>query len=79
MIRTYDGRRAIIFNAATFTNAVTVNTACTLRRTGVDVGIGHGKGIAAARAAIPSARRGVEGLVADPAPRSCPMSSRDRR
>ncbi|MBP1807643.1 mechanosensitive ion channel family protein [Rubellimicrobium aerolatum] len=68
MIRTYDGRRAIIPNADVFTNAVTVNTAFDLRRSEVDVGIGYGDPIPAAREAILAALREVEGVEPDPAP-----------
>lgn len=68
MIRTYDGRRAIIPNAEVFTNAVTVNTAFPLRRSEYDVGIGYGDRIEEARAAILDALQGVDGVEADPAP-----------
>lgn len=67
MIRTYDGRRAIIPNTDVFTNAVTVNTAFPLRRTEVDVGIGYGDRISAARDAILAALRDIKGLQPDPA------------
>ena len=68
MIRTYDGRRAIIPNANVFTNAVTVNTAFRLRRSEYDVGIGYGDKVAEAREAILTALEGVDGVEADPAP-----------
>lgn len=68
MIRTYDGRRAIIPNADVFTNAVTVNTAFPLRRSEVVVGIGYGDDIGAARAAILEALGGIEGVEPEPAP-----------
>lgn len=68
MIRTYDGRRAIIPNADVFTNAVTVNTAFPLRRSEVMVGIGYSDQIPLAREAILTALAGVEGLEKDPAP-----------
>ncbi len=68
MIRTYDGRRAIIPNADVFTNAVMVNTAFPLRRSEYDVGIGYGDAIRAAREAILAALRDVEGVEPDPAP-----------
>jgi small-conductance mechanosensitive channel len=68
MIRTYDGRRAIIPNADVFTNAVTVNTAFDLVRSEVVVGIGYGDKIGAAREAILSAVKGLDGVEPDPAP-----------
>ena len=68
MIRTYDGRRAIIPNAEVFTSAVTVNTAFDLRRSEYEVGIGYGDRIAEARQAIVAALRDVEGVEGDPAP-----------
>ena len=68
MIRTYDGRRAIIPNAEVFTNAVTVNTAFRLRRSEYHVGIGYGDRISEARVAILEALAGVEGVERDPAP-----------
>jgi small conductance mechanosensitive channel len=68
MIRTYDGRRAIIPNADVFTNAVIVNTAFKLRRSEYDVGIGYGDRIAEAREAILTALRDVEGVERDPSP-----------
>jgi len=68
MIRTYDGRRAIIPNADVFTNPVTVNTAFPLRRSEYDVGIGYGDKIPAAREAILAALCEVEGVEQDPAP-----------
>ena len=68
MIRTYDGRRAIIPNADVFTNAVTVNTAFPLRRSEVMVGIGYSDQIAVARKAILAVLAELEGIEPDPAP-----------
>lgn len=67
-ILTYDGRRVVIPNTTLFTDAVIVNTALEKRRTSYDVGIGVGDDIAAARAAILSAMRQVEGVLSDPPP-----------
>lgn len=67
-ILTYDGRRVVIPNTTLFTEAVTVNTANEKRRSGYDVGIGVGDDIEEARSAILEAIRGVEGVLADPAP-----------
>ena len=67
-IKTYDGRRVVIPNAELFINAVTVNTAYQERRLQYDIGIGYGDDIAHARQLIVEAIRGVEGVLADPAP-----------
>ena len=67
-IRTYDGRLVVIPNAELFVNVVTVNTAYDKRRLQYDVGIGYGDDIARARQLMLEAMRGVEGVLADPAP-----------
>ncbi len=67
-IRTYDGRRIVVPNSALFTNPVIVNTAYALRRVEYDIGIGFGDDIDRAKALILEAIRGVEMVVADPAP-----------
>ena len=68
MIRTYDNRRIVIPNAELFTNSVTVNTAYEHRRLEYDVGIGYGDDTEQARDVILEAVKGVEGVLADPAP-----------
>ena len=67
-IKTYDGRRVVIPNAELFINAVTVNTAYDKRRLQYDSGIGYSDDIARARQLIIEAMRGVDGVLADPAP-----------
>jgi small conductance mechanosensitive channel len=67
-IKTYDGRRVVIPNAELFINAVTVNTAYEQRRLQYDIGIGYGDDIGKARQLIIEAMKGVEGVMADPAP-----------
>ncbi|RZL10516.1 MAG: mechanosensitive ion channel family protein [Hymenobacter sp.] len=67
-IKTYDGRRVVIPNAELFINAVTVNTAYDKRRLQYDIGIGYGDDIAKARQLMLEAMRGVDGVLADPAP-----------
>lgn len=67
-IKTYDGRRVVIPNAELFINAVTVNTAYDKRRLQYDIGIGYGDDIAQARQLIIEAMKGVDGVIADPAP-----------
>ena len=67
-IKTYDGRRVVIPNAELFINAVTVNTAYDQRRLQYDIGIGYGDDIAQARQLILEAMKGVDGVLADPAP-----------
>ena len=51
-IKTYDGRRIVIPNAQLFTNPVQVNTAFSLRRIQVEVGIGYGDDIEHTRAIL---------------------------
>jgi small-conductance mechanosensitive channel len=67
-IKTYDGRRVVIPNAELFINSVTVNTAYEQRRLQYDIGIGYGDDIGRARQLIVEAMRGVDGVLADPAP-----------
>ena len=67
-IKTYDGRRVVIPNAELFINAVTVNTAYDKRRLQYDIGIGYSDDIAKARQLMLEAMRGVDGVLADPAP-----------
>jgi small-conductance mechanosensitive channel len=67
-IRTYDGRRVVIPNAELFTNPVTVNTAFDKRRLEYELGIGYGDDIDTAKRLIVEAMRGVEGVLAEPAP-----------
>jgi small-conductance mechanosensitive channel len=69
-IRTYDNRRAVIPNAALFTDKVLVNTAFDKRRLTVRVGIGNGDDIAEAKRVIEAAARGAEGVLSDPPPRA---------
>jgi small-conductance mechanosensitive channel len=68
IIRTYDGRDAIIPNADVYSNPVTVNTAHERRRHEYDLGIGYGDDIEHARHVILSAIRGVPEVEVDPAP-----------
>jgi small conductance mechanosensitive channel len=68
LIRTYDGRRAIIPNSVVYASAVTVNTAFPIRRSEYDVGIGYGDSIESARRAILDAVAPLEGIERDPAP-----------
>ncbi len=68
MIRTYDGRRIVIPNAELFTHSVIVNTAFQHRRLEHDVGIGYGDDAERAKELILEAVKGVEGVLADPAP-----------
>lgn len=68
LMRTYDNRRVVIPNSELYTNRVTVNTAYPKRRLSVDVGIGYGDDIGAARATILSVFPGLDGIVAEPAP-----------
>ena len=67
-IRTYDGRRVVVPNAALFTDTVVVNTAFAHRRLEYDVGIGYGDDIDRARGIIMRAVHRTEGVLDDPAP-----------
>lgn len=68
LIRTYDGRQAVIPNSDIYTNAVVVNTAYEARRTHYDVGIGYGDSVDEAVERILDAMRSSEGVLSDPAP-----------
>ena len=67
-IRTYDGRRVVIPNAALFTDTVVVNTAFEYRRLEYDIGIGYSDDVDRARGVILETVRSTEGVLADPAP-----------
>jgi small conductance mechanosensitive channel len=67
-IRTYDGKRVIIPNSDVYTKPVTVISAYDMLRTEYDVGIGYGDDLGRAKAIALEAVRGVEGVLADPAP-----------
>ncbi len=67
-IRTYDGRRVVVPNAALFTDTVVVNTAFAHRRLEYDVGIGYGDDIERARSIMLQAAQRTDGVLADPAP-----------
>lgn len=67
-IRTYDGRRVVIPNAALFTDTVVVNTAHEHRRLEYDIGIGYGDDVDLARRLMLEAVRRTEGVLAEPAP-----------
>lgn len=67
-IRTYDGQRIIVPNSVIYTEPVTVITAYDLLRSQYDVGIGYGDDVTRAKAIALEAVRGIEGVLADPAP-----------
>jgi len=67
-IRTYDGQRIIVPNSVIYTETVTVITAYDLLRSEYDVGIGYGDDVRHAKAVALKAVKGVEGVLADPAP-----------
>lgn len=67
-IRTYDGQRVIVPNSVIYTETVTVITAYDLLRSEYDVGIGYGDDVTQARAIALAAVKGVDGVLADPAP-----------
>ncbi len=67
-IRTYDGQRVIVPNSVIYTETVTVITAYDLLRSEYDVGIGYGDDVTTARRIALDAVKGIEGVLADPAP-----------
>ena len=67
-IRTYDGQRVIVPNSVIYTETVTVITAYDLLRSQYDVGIGYGDNVGHAKAVALEAVKGIEGVLADPAP-----------
>jgi len=67
-IRTYDGQRIIVPNSVIYTETVTVITAYDLLRSQYDVGIGYGDDVAHAKAVALETVKGIEGVLADPAP-----------
>ncbi len=71
-IKTYDGRRVVIPNSDVYTKIVTVNTAFAVMRSSIDVGIGYGDDIEAARSAILDALDGLKGIERSPAPEVIP-------
>ncbi|QIG81381.1 mechanosensitive ion channel family protein [Stakelama tenebrarum] len=77
VIKTYDGRRVIIPNADIYTSPVTVNTAWPHRRDEYDVGIGFGDHPAQAAAAFLDVLKGIDGIVAEPAPEALPWALED--
>lgn len=67
-IRTYDGQRIIVPNSVIYTEPVTVITAYDLLRTQYDIGIGYGDDVTRAKRIALDAVKGVDGVLADPAP-----------
>ena len=67
-IRTYDGRRIIIPNGDVYTKPVIVISAYDMLRTEYDVGIGYGDDLGRAKEIALDAIRGVDGVLAEPAP-----------
>ena len=67
-IKTYDGRRIIVPNSKIYTEPVSVITAYDMIRSEYDVGIGYGDDVDRAKRIALKAVRGVEGVLADPAP-----------
>lgn len=67
-LRTYDGRRVVIPNAELFTQAVTVNTAFSVRRLEYDVGVGYEVDPEAVKPLLLAAMRGCPTVLAEPAP-----------
>jgi small conductance mechanosensitive channel len=68
IIRTYDGRRAIIPNGDVYTKPVIVISAYDMLRSEYDVGIGYGDDLTRAKTIALEAIKRVDGVLADPAP-----------
>ncbi len=68
ILRTYDGRRAVIPNGEIFTNAVLVNTAWDARRSDIVVPVGYGDDLRRATDAILSELAAAEGVLDEPPP-----------
>lgn len=67
-IRTYDGKRAIIPNSDVYTKPLAVISAYDMLRSEYDVGIGYGDDLSKAKQIALDAIKGVDGVLADPAP-----------
>jgi small conductance mechanosensitive channel len=76
-LRTYDGRRIVIPNARLFTEPVVVNTAFSERRMECDIGIGVSDDIDQARRLMLETLRGLDGVLAQPAPEVLVVSLAD--
>lgn len=72
-IKTYDGRRVVIPNSNIYTGSFIVLTAFQTRRSEYDIGIGCNDDWDEAMRVMVEAARGVEGVLADPAPETIPM------
>lgn len=68
LIRTYDGRRAVIPNASLFTNAVLVNTAFSQRRSEYEWSVGGDADVEREKRAALDAMQSVEGVLNEPPP-----------
>ncbi|CAN5146817.1 hypothetical protein BH11PSE2_BH11PSE2_17760 [soil metagenome] len=76
-IKTYDGRRIVIPNAALYTAPVEVHTAFAVRRDSYDVGIGYGDDPERAVQVFLEAITGLDGIESDPAPEVLPWALDD--
>ena len=77
LIKTYDGRRVVIPNADIYTDSVVVLTAYDTLRSELDVGIGCNDDWVRAREILEETCRGIEGVMADPAPETIPVAQGD--
>lgn len=76
-IKTYDGRRVVIPNAALYTAPVEVHTAFEIRRDSYDVGIGYGDDPETASQLFLEAIMNLEGIQVSPAPEVLPWALDD--
>lgn len=65
LIRAYDGRVVLVPNAEVFTSRIVNNTADPVRRGSVTVPLGYDQDLRLATAALESAARGADGVLAD--------------
>ena len=77
LLKNYAGRRVVISNSGIYTRAVAVNTVFGRQRNEFDFGIGYGEDPARVERVFAKPMRGVEGLLADPAPEALPWKSNE--
>ncbi len=67
-LKTFDGQRVIVPNAAVYQSALLIRTAFELRRTSLEIGVGYDDDLDLAERAILDAATSVDGVSDDPAP-----------
>ena len=77
LLKTYDGQRVLVPNSNLYTRGMTVRTHFPVRRSELDIGIGHSDDVEHAVSVLLAAARGAEGVKADPAPDCMPWTFGD--